>query len=152
MGVKEEYIVLSKKHKLPSFAEMEKEFEISKVDEEGFLLREVRRKIAEKIELYFKFLEEILQPETIISNMHESREFNEGERENIFRLYSKLMFLYRLSMETSVNEDDKKSADYINTVFKDWDSIKDQFSKIVAKAKESWLKETNIKEDLGYMG
>ena len=152
MGVKEDYTELSKKHKLPSFVEMEREFEISTLDEEGFLLREVRRKITEKVELYFKFLEEILQPETTVANMHESREFNEEEREKIFKLFSKLMFLYRLSMETSVNEDDQKSADYINTVFTDWDSIKDQFSKIVAKAKESWLNEKNIKEDLEYMG
>ena len=152
MGVKEDYTELSKKHKLPSFAEMEREFEISTLDEEGFLLREVRRKITEKVELYFKFLEEILQPEITIANMHESREFNEEEREKIFKLFSKLMFLYRLSMETSVNEDDQKSADYINTVFTDWDNIKDQFSKIVAKAKESWINEKNIKEDLGYMG
>ena len=112
MKLKEKYQELGKKHKLPSFEEIDKEFEISTIDKDEFLLREIRRKIDEKIELYAKFLEEILQPETTLSNMYESKEFNEHERNEVFKLYKKLMFFYRLSMETSVGEDDSKTSDY----------------------------------------
>ena len=143
---------LCKKYKLPSFNEVNEEFEISDIDKDDFLLREIRRKIAEKLEIYMKFLEEILQPETTLSNMYESKIFNDAEREEIFKIYKKLMFLNRLSIETSVNEDDKKSSEYINIIFKEWNEIKSQFSKFVTKAKESWLKDIDIKEELRYLG
>ena len=152
MGIKEKYMGLSKKYKLPSFNEINEEFEISSIEKEDFLLREIRRKIAEKLELYMKFLEEILQPETTLSNMYESKIFDDEERTEIFKIYKKLMFFNRLSIETAVNEDDKKSSEYINAIFKELDEIKERFSKFVAKAKESWLKDIDIKEELRYLG
>jgi hypothetical protein len=152
MGIKEKYQELSKKHKLPSFDEIDNEFEISTIEKDDFLLREVRRKIAEKIEVYAKFLEEILQPEVTVCNMYESKAFDAKEREGLFKLYKKLMFLSRASVETAVNEDDNKTSEYINEVFKDWNQIKEDFLKFAKKSKECWLKESDIKEDLGYLG
>ncbi|MBR9691346.1 hypothetical protein GOV06_01030 [Candidatus Woesearchaeota archaeon] len=152
MGLKEKYQKLSKEHKLPSFEELDKEFEISKIEDEKFLLREVRRKIIEKIELYAKFLEEILNPDTTISNMHEAKIFNEEERERIFEFYKKLMYYDRLSIEVSIDEDDSKSSDYITGFYKEWSELKKEFSNFVKKAKESWLKDSNIKQESGYMG
>ena len=152
MGIKEKYQELSKKHKLPSFDEINNEFEISTIEKEDFLLREVRRKIIERIELYATFLEEILQPEATVSNMHESKAFDAKEREDIFKLYKKLMFLSRLSTETAINEDDNKTSEYIDEVFRDWNQIKESFLKFAKKSKECWLKESDIKEQLGYLG
>jgi hypothetical protein len=152
MGIKEKYSELQKRYKLPSFEEIDKEFEISKIEKDAFLLREVRRKIADRLKAYSEILENILQPDTTVTNLFESKIFNEEERNEIFSLYKKLMFFERFSVETSIDEDDKKSADFINAVFKDLGEIKKNFLKFIRQVKDNWLKDSDIKEELGYMG
>jgi hypothetical protein len=154
MSVKELYKELSKKHKLPDFAELNNEFEISSIEaeKEEFLLREVRRKITEKLEAYANILEEVLQPDTNLSTMYEAGIFDEKERNGLFDIYKKFMFLCRLSVEASIDEDDKKSSDFINAVFRDWGAIKKHYLFFIKKAKESWLKTTSVEEKLKYMG
>jgi len=151
MGIKEKYQELSKKYKLPSFNDIDNEFEISTIEEDAFLLREIRRKIAERIECYTDILENVLNPESL-TNMLEARIFDDNERNEIFKINQKLMFLSRLSVEISIGEDDKKSSDYINQVFSEWDGIKKQYLKFIRKIKDSWTKETDGKEELKYMG
>ena len=58
MSVKETYQKLSKKYQLPPFAEIDTAFEISTIEYEEFLLREVRRKMVEKLDSFIKVLEE----------------------------------------------------------------------------------------------
>jgi len=153
MGVKERYLELSKKYRLPSFDEIDNEFEISTIEKEHFLLREIRRKITEKIEVYAKILEEILHPDPpTVSNMYESGVFDEKSRDEIFVLFKKLMYLNRLSVEASIDENEQKSSDYINAVFKNWKDIKKEFLRHIKNAKESWLRDIDIKEKLGYLG
>ncbi len=152
MELKEQYQKLAKKNKLPSFDSLNNEFEISAIEETDFLLREIRRKITEKIELYVKVLDSLLHPEACLSDMYECRVFSDEEKNKLFNLYQKLMFLDRLSIESSIDEDDKKSSDFINEVVKQWDDIKKDFLPVARKMKESWLKDTDIKEELGYMG
>ena len=125
---------------------------MSSIEEEAFLLREIRRKIVEKIDLYVKLLDEWLNPEATISNMHESKLFNEKDRQELFQIYKRLMFFDRYSIETAAKEDDEKSAGFINIVFKEWHELKENISVFVKKAKESWLEEVDVKEELGYMG
>ena len=62
------------------------------------------------------------------------------------------MFLNRLSIESSIGEDDKKSSEFINEVWKQWDDIKKKLLPYVKKMKESWLKEMKVKTELGYLG
>jgi hypothetical protein len=152
MKVKERYNELAKKHKLPAFDKIDKEFEISVIDKEAFLLREIRRKIIEKLESYAKFLEEILQPETTLSNMYEAKIFDDEERTEIFKLYKKLMSFDRSSLEISIDEDDEKTSEYITSIFDEWSDMKKKIAEFLKKSKEEWLKETDIKEELRYMG
>ena len=151
MGLKEKYQELEKKYNLPSYDELNNEFEISSIDCEDFLLREIRRKIAEKVELYVKLLDEWLNPEASISNMHESKLFNDKDRNDIFQVYKRLMFFDRYSIESALSEDEK-SAEFIKDVFKEWDEVKQKIAGFVKKAKESWLEEVDVKQELGYMG
>ncbi len=153
MSIKEKYDKLKKRYNLPSFDDINNEFEISIIDNDEFLLRGIRRKIAEKIEAYTKFLEEqILQPSTDVSNMYEFKVFDDEERKEIFKIYKRLMFFSRFSIEAGLYEDDKKTAEFIKSVFDEWNELKKKLLKFVVKVKESWLKEKDIKEDLGYMG
>ncbi|MBW2993029.1 hypothetical protein KY317_00470 [Candidatus Woesearchaeota archaeon] len=152
MAIKESYSKLQKKYKLPKFEEINKEFEINSIEEGEFLLREIRRKIAEKIELYIKVIDGVLQPEPTIASLHEIKALSEKEKEKVYELYKKLMIISRANIETSVNESDSKTADYIRETLKQWEDVKHRFLAVIRKLKESWKSEKELKEELNYMG
>lgn len=149
---KDKFEELIKKHKLPSFNELDKEFEISTIDKKEFPLREIRRKIAEKIDLYITLFESVLQVEPTIKTLNEIGAFSESEKENLYKLFRKFMVIDRSSIETSIDEDDEKTAEFIKTVFDQWKDLKKELLPIIKKLKESWMQEKDIKEILRYVG
>ena len=62
------------------------------------------------------------------------------------------MYFDRFSIETSVDETDKKTADFINEFWKEWPSIKKKISEIIKKLKQGWTKEIKLKEEKSYLG
>jgi len=155
MKIKEEYDKLKGKYYLPIFEEINNEFEISTIENEEFLLREIRRKIGEKIEEHIKILESLLQPDTVsLSDLYEYRFFSDEERKDIFKLFRDLVSFHRFSIETSINENNKKTSGFINSFWKEWPQMKSEFLVFIKKIKEDWLKETKIIDDDkgGYLG
>jgi hypothetical protein len=143
---------LLKKHNLPSFKELDNEFEISAIEKKEFILREIRRKITEKLELYAKLFESVLQIEPTLTTLNEMNALSDSEKEGLYKVFRKLMILDRLSVETSIDEDDKKSAEFIQKAYNDWEELKKEILPYIKKLKESWTKETKIKEILRYVG
>jgi len=150
--IKEKYEVLRKKHPLPSFDEVNNEFELVTIDSEEFFSRLVRRKISEKIEMLCKRIEEILSPDTNITAMNEYKFLSDDERKDLFEIYKKLMKVYRESMCLDLQPDEKKDAEFIKDTFSAWKSIRDSLCALFKKVSESWEKETDIKESLAYFG
>lgn len=150
--IKEEYQKIAKLHKLPSFDSLNNEFEISDIEESDFLLREIRRKIDEKMENFVKVLDPVLQPEAVLCDMHECKALNDEEKKKAYDVYRKIMYFNRLSIETTINEDDKKTSAFIENVWKEWDNIKKDFLEVIIKLKESWLTEGDSEEAVRYMG
>ena len=62
--LKEKYQIIQKKYSLPEFDKLNEDFHIEKVaeHESDYLIREVRRFVAEKILNYLRFVETILHP------------------------------------------------------------------------------------------
>ena len=147
-----QYNELTKKFKLPNFKELDDELELSDMEETKFLLRVIMRRIAEKLDFYATFLGEILQPDSNLYVMHETRHFDETEKNKIYDVYRKLMEFHRLSIEISLNHDEKEEADYIASFCEEWEGIKKELLIYTRKIKDSWKEEVNIKEDVGYLG
>ena len=152
--IEQQYSELKKKHKLPEFKEIDLEFEISDLEETNFLLRAIVRRIAEKLDFYSTMLEEILQPDTSnLYAMHEIRYFDDDEKKQMYGLYTKLMNFNRQSIEVSLMHNEKDETDFINNLFNEWKSLKQELLKFVKKMRASWkTEEADIKEDLGYLG
>lgn len=151
--IEKQYNELRKKHKLPEFIEIDFEFEISDLEETNFLLRNIIRKIAEKLDFYSTMLEEVLQPDTSnLYAMHETRYFDEDEKNQMYDIYRKLMNLNRQSIEISLLRNDNNDADFISNAFEEWKAIKKELLKFVKKMRASWKIEADIKEDIGYLG
>ena len=148
-----QYNEFKKKHKLPEFAELDNEIEISDLEETNFLLRAIIRRISEKLDFYSTMLEEILQPDTSnLYALHEIRFIDDSEKKRMYDTYRKLMDINRLSVEVSLEHDKSHEAEFINRFFFEWKIIKKDLLKFVKKMRESWQIETDIKEDVGYLG
>jgi HPt (histidine-containing phosphotransfer) domain-containing protein len=152
MGVESKYRQLQRKYRLPSFEQLDKEFEISCIEQERFLLREIRKKLDEKIDDICKTLEEVLQPDTNLSGIYESRVFSDEEKKRVFDLYRRLMRLHRQGFELLVKSDDKSDADFVRSVSAEWEKLKKELSQVARKLQESWEKEMEENEKLGYFG
>ena len=150
--IRKEFEKLGKKFDIPSFEELDSEFEISLIEHKQFMLREIRKKICERLESVIKVLDEILQPDTNINNLYECKEFNDEEKGDIFKLYKRLMVLNRWSAKVNITHIDEEEAEFINESYKELKELKSQLVNIMEKLKESWKKDTDIQEDLGYMG
>ena len=151
-SIRDMYDKEKKKFNLPDYDNLDFEFEISNIEEGYFIIREIRRKISDKLETFIKLLEDVLQPETTVANLHECNFFDEEEKEKIFKLYSKLMRLNRKSLCLGLNPDDKEEAEFISNVFSEWESIKKDVTHVLTKMKESWEKEAEAKENPQYFG
>lgn len=151
-NIKKNYKELQKKHSnLPSFEDLDNEFEISLI-EEPFTLRNIRRKAIEKVEYYTKIIEELLQPENTLINMYETKAFGDDKKEKIYFVLKKLMFFLRSSAETALKADENEDVNFLCSFFKDWIEIKSDLLEIILKIKGSWEKDTELKEDLEYFG
>jgi len=150
--IKKDYEVLKAKYSLPDFESINNEFEISSIENKDFLLKEIRRKMTERLEFYIKMLESILQPDTAsLSSMHECKFVEDREKEGIYNTYKKLMIIDRNSIIASFG-DEKENAGFIKKTFEEWTKLKNDIKPIIEKIKSAWEKETDIKEDLGYLG
>ncbi|MBI2005638.1 MAG: hypothetical protein HYS80_02645 [Candidatus Aenigmarchaeota archaeon] len=151
--IEKQYSELRKKFKLPEFKEIDFEFELSDLEETNFLIRNIIRRIAEKLDFYTTVIEENLQPDTSnLYAMHETRYFDEYEKKQMYDLYRKLMSFNRQSIEVSLKRNEIEEAEFINKFFSEWKPLKEELLFYVKKMKDSWKKEVDIKEDLGYLG
>ena len=150
--IKEEYTKL--KLPLPRFEDLDNEFEISNanIKNKNFLLRNIRRRVNEKVIFYCRIIEGLLYPNSNnIIGMIEIKFFDEEEKNEISKLYKKLMQFERESLAIDVNPDDKKDVEYINTVFKQWRQYKEDLIKITRKMKDSWKMQEETTKD-SYFG
>ena len=151
--IEKEYAKLSKKFKLPKFKEIDNEFEISTLESPSFLMRDILRKIEDKLIFYIDVIGNLVHPDaSSLSNMYEVRYFSDDEKDDIYNLFKKLMKVDRNIIEVVLKNDEKEQAAFLSKVFEDWMEIKKELLKYIVKMKESWEKQSTIEEDTAYFG
>ena len=139
---------------MPKFEDLDYEFEISasNIKDKTFLIRNLRRRLNDKVIFYCRIIEGLLYPNgNNITGMLEVKAFNEQEKERISKIYKKLMEFERESLSLDVNPDEKKEAEFINNLFKEWKKFKEEMIKVTEKMKESWHLEEKEEKDI-YFG
>lgn len=150
--IKAEYNKL--KYKLPRYDDLDKEFEIStaNIKDKNFLLRNIRRRLNDKVIFYCRIIEGLLYPNpNNLIGMLEVRSFNDAEKEKISKIYKKLMQFERQSLMIDIDPDEKRDLDFINDLFKEWGKFKEELISITKKMKESWHLEEKEEKD-NYFG
>jgi len=152
--IKEAYETARKEHPvLPEIDKINKEFEISLIENEDFLLRHVKRKIAERMEPVLDILENSLNPDpNSLTAMYECRCYTNGEKKQIIDVFRHLMEQYRSLLETDLIGDDEIDAQTIRRIYDIWQQDKKIVIPLLKKLRECWQKHVEPKEILEYLG
>lgn len=152
--LKKKYEKIRQKHNLPSFNDMNQDFDIEKLQEKDTetLTREIRRAMAEKNVAYLKFVEMFMNPSTApMFFLALVKSLDSKERKLLEELYMELGKFEIKSISLDNKYDEKKDADFIKQFYKNWQEIKEKFARILKDIEESWDKKIEKKEK-GYLG
>ena len=151
--IEQGYNKLRKKYKLPKFNEIDSEFEISNLESARFLIKNILRRIEEKLEFYIEVIGNLVHPDaSSLSTMYEVRYFSDDEKNDMYMLFKKLMKANRSIIELILVSDEKKQTDFLKGFLNEWQDMKKELISHIGKMKDSWEKESTIEEDLGYFG
>src|SRR3989344_7789009 len=135
--LKVNYGKVEAKYKLPSFKELNENFEIDKIDRESdTLLRVIRKVMMEKIVNSLGFLEMLLNPMNI-PRMYLPfiKAMNSDDKQIMEKIYAGFSELSLGSLQSEVDYSEKGEAELIKKVFKKWQELKPEFRKIFEKIK-----------------
>lgn len=153
--LKELYRNLQSRYNLPDFDRLNEEFAIEKAtkDETDFVLREIRRYMADKFLDYFRITESILNPSNNPSMFIFSltKTFDAKDREKLAELYKKLAKIEIWLMELDIEYSEQKEAEFIKEAYVLWQDIKKEIKGTIEVIKKNW---DNKLEDnsKGYFG
>jgi len=127
------YGILEKKYKLPSFSELNENFEIEKIRKgQETLLRTVRKTMMEKLVNSLGFIESLLSPINA-PRMYLSylKAVSADDKKEMDRIYSVISEIVIASLKLEIDYSEKDEAEMIIRIVKDWESIKPSFRKVI---------------------
>ncbi|MFH1650250.1 MAG: hypothetical protein ABIA93_06915 [Candidatus Woesearchaeota archaeon] len=138
---------------LPSYASMDVDFDLGCIeDDTAKPLHEVMRRVVERIDYVLKVLDEILNPETNLTTVHEANVFTERERSALYIVYRHMMTLFRKSQIADISGDDVKRAAFINEAVKVYSELKPALLDALGKLQQAWAVEEGKQNEPGYFG
>ena len=150
--LKKAYCVLRKKYQLPEFKEIHQEFELQHIEDEEHLLRSVRRRIHTKILFFVSILESILYPSgQSPSSSYESGFFTSDDKQDLSKVYKKLMILSRKHVRLDVASTEKEDALFIREAHTQWSTYREVLKRVTKDMGSCWEREAD-KEQEGYLG
>lgn len=145
--IKTTYGALAKQHKLPAFEQLNKDFDIDGIDPlHKHLIKEVSKKIFERIELFKKIMENAMQPDVSVLNMQEAEYLTEQDHEIIADILRRLMFLDRALLLAELQNEDTLYAVFIRETAVEWPRIKKELALIILRMKEGWSTKHPLKQ------
>ena len=131
--LKGKYGEYEKKYGLPSFAKLNEQFEIEKIEKESdIFLRVVRKTMMDKIVNSLSFLDMLLNPinaPRVYLNYIKSMNGKDKELlDNVYGIFSELS-LACLPLELEYGE--KNEAEMINRIYQQWEKIRPDFLEVL---------------------
>jgi len=152
--LKKDYSELQKKHSLPSFEEMNKDFYIEKLSEleTDFLIREIRKFVAERLFNYLRFLENLVNPQNVPMWVFSViKTFDANDKKKIEEIYKKLSSNEINLIELDVSYNEEKEVEFVLNSYRLWQEVKKEMLGILGDVKKNLNKEKE-KGSRGYFG
>jgi len=152
-NLKEEYDKFAKKYKLPEFEIIDEDLELSlSIEKQKFLLKNIRRRLHDKLAFFARILEGVIYPNTSsLVAMQEAKYFTDNEKSEMSKIYKKIVSIERASNVLDIESSEKEESSFIIATYKEFKSIKKEIKSITEKMVNSWNKE-DMPESEGYFG
>jgi hypothetical protein len=139
--LKKEYSEIQKKYSLPTFKELNDDFNIDKIAEieAEYPIREIRRIIADKISNYLRFIESLLNPINVpmfVFSVVKSIKIEDKKR--LGEIYKKLAKMEIELVKVEVSFYEEKEAEFIKKSYNLWQEIKKEISEIIEVILKNW--------------
>jgi hypothetical protein len=134
--LKKEYELLKNKYSLPEFSKLNELFDIEEVDTDTeFLLRRIRRVVADKILGYLKFVEVILNPSNApIFFFKLIKKLDDKDRENLAKIYEELAKIEVDVISLDLEYSEKQEAEYVKKLYDSFNNnVKGELLSIIKK-------------------
>jgi hypothetical protein len=132
--MKKEFEKLRDKYSLPSFDTLAEEFDAEKVFEKdsGFLLRDIRRAIAEKIGAYVHMLESLINPvSTPLFIYSVLKTCSPEQKNNLKKLYDELSGFQFKIMKLDTLYKEEAESEFIKQATKKWQGLKKEIYEVL---------------------
>lgn len=152
--LKKDYGVLQKRYKLPSFQQLNEEFDIEKVAEHETecLMREIRKAIMDKAIAYLRFVEMLLNPSNApLFFFALVKGLTSADKRIMERIYEKLGSFEIDVIELDCDYSEKDEAEFIKKVMAAWPEIKQDMMKLTEVLRRNWNQKSK-KDEKGYFG
>ena len=140
-NLKENYSKIQKKYGLPSFENLNEDFQIEKAAEfeTDFLIREVRKIMSEKFSNFLRFVEAVLNPvESSIFIFSIINTIGAEEKKTLDEIYKKLAGNEIKIIELEIKFLEEKEAEFVKESYKTWQEIKKEFLDVLEAIKKYW--------------
>ena len=138
--LKIEYDSLQKKYNLPAFDEMNRIFDIGKIERDsGNLIRDIRRLAVEKIAHYLRLME-LMQNPSQASPMFLMllKEVNAADKQILDTVFSVFIEIELSSYKLDVDSTDKDEAEFIKKVYIIWNSNRTNLTGLLSILERNW--------------
>ncbi|MDP4012175.1 MAG: hypothetical protein Q8R00_01030 [Candidatus Nanoarchaeia archaeon] len=144
--IKKKYNEIASKKGLPSWDELDKEYELgymSPLSEISFPLRFIRRRINDRFAWAANFFQGLLHPNSSsLISMQESKYFTAEDRNKISSLLREFMQIERLALTLDIDHNDENTINWIKDSHKKWMLHKKDLSFFAEKMRAGWTEET----------
>jgi hypothetical protein len=146
---KKTYEQLRKKYNLPEYSFLNENFEIEILCEleTELLLKRIRKQLTDKISSGLRITEMLINPQNgpmFIFNV--VRSFNVDDKSLVNELYKKFAEFEIEAFSLETKYDEKKEAEFIRTVCKEWPEISENLEKINKSMKIGFKKDLKANE------
>ena len=149
--IREKYQILKEKYELPEFEKIDNDLELDNIDSR-FILREIRRKIVDKLGRHEKSIEAVLQPDSGLSDMYECQHLPDERKAELFAIYKRLRYLDRYANLVSVQNSEQGNAEFVKFVYTTLLNLKPEIEAFYKEVKECWNIEEDTSTVLEYFG
>ena len=146
-NLKKDYKILQKKYSLPDFDKLNEDFGIERVAdvETDFLLREIRKFLADRIYAYLRFIEGILNPINATMFIFSIIKTLNGEnKKKLSAVYKKLSRLEVDLLEIDLYYSADKESNFIKESFKIWQEMKEEILEVIKTIKSRWNDKSKV--------
>lgn len=140
--LKRDYAVLKQKYSLPEYSALADDFhsiERASDVETDYLLREIRRYVAEKLFNFHRFVEALLNPSNVPMYIFSMiKTLGADDKKKLSDIYKEIAKMEIEGIKLDLDYSEKKEAEFIKECFAKWQIIKKDFFFVLEAIKKNW--------------